>query len=180
MRQWGNEAMDLSRLWTQLRRYPWEAGHVPAEGERMKRMVLIVAVAVASVASALAQGASKDAIAKALVTLQGTWVVVSINGQSTSDMGMELSLTFTEATYAQAMSGVVNERGTITIDPSKTPMIMDLNITEGDDAGKLQPGVVQIKDGVMTCKLAFPGESTRPTSLAQEEGFLLVVAKKGK
>jgi hypothetical protein len=36
----------------------------------------------------------------------------------------------------------VNESGTFKIDTAKKPMTMDLTITEGSDAGKAQPGIV--------------------------------------
>ena len=147
----------------------------------MKRIVLLLLAAVVAGASTVsAQGPTKEAVAKALAAIQGTWVIQSINGQSPADMGAEMSLTFTDAAYAQTVNGAVDERGTITIDPSKTPMTIDLTITEGNDAGKVQPGIFEIKDGVMTCKLTFPGETRRPTSLLPEEGFLLFVAKKAK
>ena len=54
----------------------------------------------------------------------------------------ELSLTFKGNTYLQTFGGNVNESGTFKIDTAKKPMTMDLTITEGSDAGKAQPGIV--------------------------------------
>jgi uncharacterized protein (TIGR03067 family) len=145
----------------------------------MKRIALVVAsLVVTSVASA--QSPSKEAVAKALAAIRGTWVITTFNGQSAADAGADIALTFTDAGYTQLVSGVVDERGTFKLDPSKTPWLIDLGITEGNDAGKPQVGLVEIKGDVMTCKFSVPGETTRPTSLAPEEGFIHVTAKRSK
>ena len=44
-----------------------------------------------------------------------------------------------------AVNGTVNERGTVTLDPARTPVAIDLTIQEGDDAGKLQVGVIAVE-----------------------------------
>ena len=131
-------------------------------------------------AGVVAQEAPKDAAAKALASVQGVWTVVTIGGQSLADGGMDMSLTFTSDKYAQTMNGVVNERGTIKIDPGKKPMTMDLHIQEGDDAGKLQLAVFAVDAGTMTLHLNQPGATDRPADLAAREGYFLVVLKKVK
>ncbi len=112
--------------------------------------------------------------------MQGTWAVVTINGQALADGGMQMSLTFTGEQYAQSMDGAVNERGSIKINPAKKPMTMDLNIAEGDDAGKLQLGVFAVEGDTMTLHLNLAGATERPTDLVAKDGFFLVVMKKAK
>jgi len=124
--------------------------------------------------------ASTSAAAKALASIQGTWVVSTINGQALADSGTEMTLTVTGDKYAQSVNGEVNERGTLKLDPSKKPMTLDLNIVEGNDGGKLQLGVIEITGDTLTGKLGVPGEPTRPTSMAPEEGYFLVVAVRKK
>ena len=125
-----------------------------------------------------AQDAGKEAVAKAVASIQGTWLIVTINGQSLGDAGMEMSLTFTDDKYAQTTNGNVDERGTIKIDPAKKPMTIDLNITEGNDAGKLQLGIFEITGDTMTMKLGAPADGIRPTGLSQSDGTLFVIFKK--
>ena len=59
-------------------------------------------------------------------------------------------------------------------------MSIDFTIQEGDDAGKPQLGVVAVEDDTMTWKLNTPGSTTRPASLAVEEGFFVVVCTRKK
>lgn len=138
----------------------------------------ILATVFALVVPAVAQDPAKDAVAKAVASVQGTWAIATINGESLG--GMEMSLTFTGEKYAQTTNGAVNERGTFKIDPAKKPMTFDLTITEGDDAGKLQLGIFELNGDTMTVKLAIPADPTRPTALAQSDNGLFVIMKKAK
>lgn len=131
-------------------------------------------------AGVAAQEAPKDAAAKAVASVQGTWAIATINGQSLADGGMQMSLVFTGDKYAQVTNGSTDERGTIKIDPAKKPMTIDLNITEGNDAGKLQLGVFGVEGDTMTLQLNMAGETTRPTGLVAQDGYLFVVMKKAK
>jgi uncharacterized protein (TIGR03067 family) len=116
--------------------------------------------------------------AQALASVQGIWLIKSFNGQPAGEK--EVTLTITGEKYAQTVDGSVNERGTIKLDSAKTPMPIDLTIQEGDDAGKLQVGVVAVEGDTMTLKLNAPGSATRPTNLSVEEGFFVVVCARKK
>ncbi|HYN05919.1 MAG TPA: TIGR03067 domain-containing protein [Vicinamibacterales bacterium] len=142
--------------------------------------IATLAAAVLLTAGVLAQGAKPITPAQAQASLQGTWVVKSFNGQPAGEGDQEVTLIVTGDKYAQSVGGTVNERGTVKIDPSKTPMTIDLNILEGDDTGKLQLGVIEITGDTLTCKLNTPGVATRPANLALEEGFFVVVAARRK
>jgi uncharacterized protein (TIGR03067 family) len=145
----------------------------------MKRIaVILVAAGIAFGSTLVAQ--EKPAADKGVPALQGVWSVLSINGQSSADAGMTMTLTITGENYVQALNGNVNERGTIKVDQSKKPMTIDFNIMEGDDTGKPQVGLVDVAGDTMTMKLGQPGSTTRPSGMAAEEGFFLVTAKKSK
>lgn len=140
----------------------------------------ILALLLAFVPAVLAQGAKPaDPNAAALASLQGKWVINSLNGQSAAE-GMEISLTFTGDKYAQTMNGEVNERGTIKLDASKKPMTIDLLIAEGGDAGKTQLGVIQVTGDKLTANFDIPGAGQRPPDFSPREGSLLFVATKAK
>lgn len=140
----------------------------------------ILALLLAFIPAVLAQGAKPaDPNAAALASLQGKWVINSLNGQTAAE-GMEVSLTFTGDKYAQTMNGEVNERGTIKLDASKKPMTIDLIITEGGDAGKTQLGVFEVTGDKLTANLDIPGAGQRPADLSPREGSLLFLATKAK
>jgi uncharacterized protein (TIGR03067 family) len=107
----------------------------------------ILATVFALAVPAATQDAAKEAAAKALASVQGTWAIVTVNGESNG--GMTMSLTFTGDKYAQTTNGAVDERGAIKIDPAKKPMAIDLIITEGNDAGKLQLGIFELNGDTM-------------------------------
>lgn len=113
----------------------------------------------------------------ALKPFQGTWILTAPDGQPLTQSG-ELAITITGNTYAQTVAGTVNERGTIKLDATKKPMWLDLSITEGDDKGKLQVGVVEITGGVMKGVLNGPGATTRPTSTAPAADMISFIGKK--
>jgi uncharacterized protein (TIGR03067 family) len=144
----------------------------------MKRIALMVMSAAIVAGSTL--GAQEKTAAKGVPALQGTWTVTAINGQSTADAGQNMTLTITGERYSQAVNGEVNERGTIKVDPTKKPMTIDFTISEGNDAGKPQAGLVEVTGDSMTMHLSQPGDATRPSSMAPQEGFFLVTAKKNK
>ncbi len=144
------------------------------------RQIAIVAASLMLTAGLVAQAPKPQTAAQVQAGIQGTWVVQTFNGQPSADGG-EISITITGDKYAQSVNGAVNERGTFKIDPAKKPMTIDLTIQEGEDAGKLQLGIIELAGDKMTCKLAAPATTTRPTNLASvEEGFFLVVAARKK
>jgi len=143
----------------------------------MRRAVSLAAALLVTTGLA-AQTAKPPTPAEALKPAQGTWVVKTFNGQPAGEG--EMLLIITGDKYAQSINGTVNERGTLAIDPAKKPMTIDLTIQEGDDAGKLQLGLVEIAGDTMTLKLNVPGSPTRPKDLSVEESFFVVVGDRRK
>jgi uncharacterized protein (TIGR03067 family) len=116
----------------------------------------------------------------AVAALQGTWVITSINGKAPAEGASEMTLTFTDDKYHQTFAGQVNERGTIKIDASKKPTTIDLIIAEGDDAGKTQLGIIEVKGDTVRANLDRPGAGQRPPDFTIKEGFLMFEGKKKK
>jgi uncharacterized protein (TIGR03067 family) len=122
--------------------------------------------------------AVQDDVKKELDRIQGHWAVTTFNGQTVPSEAQAF-LSFKGDKYEQWTSGAVDERGSIKIDPKTKPMSIDLIITEGNDAGKTQPGLYEFTDAdTLSIGLAIPGNTTRPTAIAQAE--LQVVLKKAK
>jgi uncharacterized protein (TIGR03067 family) len=124
-----------------------------------------------TVATVAAQTTTPPARAKLIASLQGTWLMTVSNGQDLAGSGQEILITITDDKYAQTVNGTVVERGSYKLDETKKPMTVDLAITEGDDAGMTQLGVVEVDGKTMYGKLAKAGVTTRPTDFATAEGF---------
>jgi uncharacterized protein (TIGR03067 family) len=107
---------------------------------------------------------------KALAPMQGTWVVTEFNGEAPAAMLIAIK----GDKYEVIVNDAVTERGTIKLDATKKPLAMDLMIQEGEDAGKLQVGILEVTGDTMKAKLAAPATTTRPTSFTAEEGFVMV------
>jgi hypothetical protein len=56
------------------------------------------------------------------------------------------------------------------------PMTVDLAITEGDDSGKAQTGIVEVTDGTLRMCLDTPGAGQRPS----EFGVIVFEARKNE
>ncbi len=156
---------------------------------------IVVALAVLALPAALAAQATKPAPAKPApnkpaagkaspnkqaAALQGTWLVVSINGNQAAPGTPELTLTFTGDKYHQSVGADVNERGTVKLDASKQPMTIDLAITEGQDAGKVQLGIIDVAGDEMRANFDTPNAGKRPADFQPGQGTLSIVAKRKK
>ncbi|HET9371564.1 MAG TPA: TIGR03067 domain-containing protein [Vicinamibacterales bacterium] len=130
-----------------------------------------------AVALLIAPIAAQTSVPKELAALQGTWVIVTANGESVEG-GAEITLTFSGDKYNQGINGEIVERGTIKVDASKKPMTIDLNIAEGNDAGKLQLGVIEVSGTTMTGNLGAPGAKDRPATLTAAGAFAFTARKK--
>jgi len=71
--------------------------------------------------------------------------------------------------YVQTV-GPLSEEGNYTLDPSKTPKTIDLDIKTGMDQGKKQLGIYKIEDGKLTVIVAAAGSKDRPKSFQPAEG----------
>ena len=74
----------------------------------------------------------------------------------------------------------MTERGTLKLDASKQPMTIDLAITEGDDSGKAQIGIVEVTDGTLRMCLDTPGAGQRPSEFGVKDGVIVFEARKNE
>lgn len=117
-------------------------------------------------------------IPKGLQPLQGKWIVNSFNGQPIPAEAGEFALVITGTRYQSINAGVVAEEGVLTVDATKTPVWIDLAIKTGDDAGKNQLGIVNVKGDAFEMGLAIPGNTTRPASMDAAELYLTATKAK--
>jgi uncharacterized protein (TIGR03067 family) len=127
--------------------------------------------------TASAQTQPPAVVPKPLIPLQGTWVMLTPDGQPVAPNG-EVTIVVTGDKYVQSENGAITERGTIKLDATKKPMWVDILITEGDDAGKTQVGLIEVTGDTVTGALKPPGDSVRPTTLTPQDGVITFVAKK--
>ena len=146
----------------------------------MIRRFLVPILAVVLTTAAFTQSQVARTKETPLALLQGTWVFTAMDGQDLAAAGMEILVTITDNTYTQTVNGVIEERGTFKLDDTKKPMALDLSITEGNDAGQTQVGVVEVTATTVRAKLNAVGATVRPTDFepAPAEGFLAFTAKK--
>ena len=154
----------------------------------MKQLLTTLALTAALVAGTSAQtptqtppaGSSATDLSKELQSLQGTWLVETINGQVAKDMGVEMLLVITGNKYQQVTNGTVDETGTIKLDASKKPLAIDLNIATGDSAGTVQLGIAEINGDTMQAVLAEPGSSMRPAGFSDSTAAIAVIVRRVK
>jgi uncharacterized protein (TIGR03067 family) len=89
-----------------------------------------------------------------------------------------VTLTIAGTTYQQARGGVVNERGTIRLDTSRTPMTVDFFITDGTAAGTTQLGVIEASGDTVRISLGYPGTNQRPTDFTVTDRVIVLILKK--
>lgn len=117
-------------------------------------------------------------VPKELAGLQGAWLITSVDGQDIGASGVEIFLTVTGDKYTQTTNGEVVERGTLKVDATKKPMTIDLMISEGQDAGATQLGVIEIGETWIHGKLNSPGATTRPSDFEPADGYFTFAAAK--
>jgi uncharacterized protein (TIGR03067 family) len=124
----------------------------------------------------LAQG---GATTPGVATLQGTWLITSMNGRA---MPAEppVTLTISGTTYQQKQGGIVNERGTIRIDTARMPIAADFVIVDGPGAGMTQLAIVEVSGDTMRLSLDMPGANQRPADFTAKDGVIMLLAKKLK
>jgi uncharacterized protein (TIGR03067 family) len=137
----------------------------------------MVMVGVALAATLQSQGAKLPA---GTAALQGTWMITTINGKPMPAEGPEMTLTFSGEKYHQTVGGKVTERGTIKVDASKKPMTIDLLIAEGDDAGTIQLGIIEVTGDQLRASLDLPNAKQRPADFNAKDVAITFAGKRQK
>lgn len=116
-------------------------------------------------ASVLIADDKEDAAKKEQEKFQGEWKLVQ------SD---EITLKINGADYVFDGGGQV-EKGKFKFNPSTTPAELDVEITEGNDAGKKQVGIYELKGDKVKFCFALAGETKRPKKFeAAEDGSIIL------
>jgi uncharacterized protein (TIGR03067 family) len=105
-------------------------------------------------------------------TFKGDWKALSVKekGRAAPDEVLKvMTFKFDGVKYVQTV-GPITEEGNYTLDPSKTPKTIDLDIKTGMFEGKKQFGIYKIEDGKLTVIFTAPGAKDRPKSFQPAEG----------
>lgn len=137
-------------------------------------------MAIAALALAATLQAQGSKLPTGTQALQGTWQITSLNGQPMPAEAPGMTLTFSGEKYHQTVGGKVNERGTIKVDASKKPTTIDLLIAEGEDAGKIQLGIIEVTGDEIRASLDTPNAKQRPTDFKPKDGVITFVGKRQK
>ncbi len=131
----------------------------------------------------LAAGDSDEAVKKELARFEGTWKYVSIETDNAKIP--EEALKHPRCKIVGDKFTVTEENnsysGTLKIDPTKKPKIIDVTFTDGPEKGKTSLGIYELEgDDLKAC--IDPEGKTRPTEFALKpgSGFFLEVLKREK
>lgn len=114
----------------------------------------------------------------------GDWTITSWRqyGRDLEQEGLETAKWTVKGDKYTFEMGGAQEEGKLKVDSSRKPATVDLDITEGTDKGKQQPGIYKIEGDTITFCLAAPGGKDRPKDFTSTEDNMqiLVVMKRKK
>jgi RNA polymerase sigma factor (sigma-70 family) len=129
--------------------------------------------------------AAADDIANAKAELkkfQGTWVPISVEkgGVKQEKQGdADELLTIDGENFSTSHGGHIEQKGTIKLDPSKSPSEIDLQIQDGKDAGKTGLGIYAWDGATLKLCLGDLESGTRPADFTtRPDERVLVVLKR--
>jgi uncharacterized protein (TIGR03067 family) len=104
--------------------------------------------------------------------LDGTWVATSYidHGQKGQDViDAKFTLVLKDGKYTVTFNGEVRDKGTFTFDASKNPKQIDTTSSEGDNKGKVDRGIYELKGDVLKTAFDEITVQKRPTSFDGEK-----------
>jgi uncharacterized protein (TIGR03067 family) len=118
----------------------------------------------------------------------GTWSVVEAeqDGKKEPESATRnQKVTFATDGYAVTTGDQVIERGTLALDPNKSPKTIDARITQGEaeQKGKTQLGIYQLRGDSLKLCFARAGQTERPKEFATKAstaGFVMLTLKREK
>lgn len=132
------------------------------------------------VPTALAAAADAADVSAELKKLQGTWVPVSVEVDGANkDVANAEQLEFDGETFNAWHNGHVDEKGTITLDPSSNPKQIDLKVQGGTNDGKAHLAIYAWDGANLKFCMVKEGHP-RPTDFTTKPGdnrFLLVMKR---
>jgi len=114
----------------------------------------------------------EEAAKKEQEKFQGEWKLVGQDSVTLNFKGAEYEFTL----------GDMKEKGKMKFNPSAKIAEVDVDITEGTDAGKKQVGIYELKDGKVKFCFAKAGETKRPEKFeaADDDSIVLLEFEKVK
>jgi uncharacterized protein (TIGR03067 family) len=144
---------------------------------RWKMPVFAVVLSMFMIVSALV---AADDVPKGLEKAQGAWTLaaLTVEGKEIKDAKGKLTVKGDAYTF---MAGDTVNKGVYKVDPSKTPMTLDIICKEGPDKGKTLPAIYEVTGDTMKVCLNIKGKD-RPKEFASkpDSGTVLESWKKVK
>jgi uncharacterized protein (TIGR03067 family) len=105
-------------------------------------------------------------VPKGLEKVQGSWVLTAlvVEGKEIKDPKGKLTVKGENYTFS---SGDTNNKGVYKVDPTKTPMTLDIICKEGTDKGKTLPAIFEVTGDTMKVCLNIKGKD-RPKEFASK------------
>ena len=145
----------------------------------------LVVVGILLTGTASADDARDEAVRQYHRQIEGTWRVtaLSIGGTKSKeeDTRKIAVVNGNDGTWTVRSEGKVISRGKSTVDPTKTPAMINFTPTEGGGKGEQFPGIYELSTN--TRKLCFaPADKERPTefSSTSENQHILVIFERMK
>jgi uncharacterized protein (TIGR03067 family) len=117
-----------------------------------------------------------DAVQKELKALSGDWkatgVLVGGKVEPRDEGRGDFRIVIEGNRYTFTLRGQARETGSLTVDPTKTPKVIDLVPAGGPNAGKTLLGIYELKDDELKLTWADPGQA-RPTEQGGKAGGFL-------
>lgn len=117
--------------------------------------------------------AMDDKVAEEDKKFEGTWIVTAmeVGGQKVPEEGFkEMTFTFKGKNYEQKVGEMLVEAGKQDLDPSKTPKLMDITVSEGEAKGEKQLAIYEIDGDKAKICAAIHGDKERPSKFETKEG----------
>jgi uncharacterized protein (TIGR03067 family) len=119
----------------------------------------------------LAAGGGKDDGKRDLARIQGTWRRVSaeVDGMKVPEAELRRTTLNINGNKYTLEIGQMTRKGTLKLDPTKTPPQIDILSAAGPNKGKTIPGIYKLAGDTFTYCLAQPGKA-RPTAFSGKAG----------
>jgi uncharacterized protein (TIGR03067 family) len=126
-----------------------------------------------------------DDAKKELAALNGTWKAEALTQdgeEAPPNFLKQITFTIKDGKYTVTVDGKELESGTIKLDPGKKPKTIDFEIASGNDKGKTQIGIYELKDDTLKFAMSRPGKKERPAEMksTKENETILSVLKREK
>ena len=121
-----------------------------------------------------------EAVKKELKTFEGKWEALAaqnFDGTVPTDVELQIMALEVEGDQFTMKTGSLTVKGTIKLDPTKKPKVIDIYF--GNGAEPSLKGIYEVKDGVRKSCFAEP-KKDRPTEFKKEKGYMYLEWRKAQ